>query len=70
MLVPQSSYGGVIFRLMGPEPMVPKTVPNHRLEQFKRPVERFEFGVILTIFGPGPMLPTRLSNYRLVQCKV
>ncbi len=48
-LVLQSSFGGVIFRLIGPGPVVPKRVTIHRLEQFKRPVERFElWGICAT----------------------
>ena len=49
-LVPQSSFGGGIFGLLEPEPVLPKRVSDHRLEQFKRTVERFEFWVISVVF--------------------
>ena len=35
---------------MGPEPVLPKRVADHRLEQFKPPVERNEFWVIFRSF--------------------
>jgi len=64
-MVPQSSFGGGIFGLIGPKQVLPRRVSDHRLEQFKRTVERFEFRVSFGDFQariPAPMVKCALRR--------
>ena len=51
----------------GWNPVFPKRVSDHRLEQYNSPVERFEFWVILMIPRLESVFPKRVSNHRLEQ---